>query len=97
MSLGLLTLHLHFAGCSSLKEKRRRLKPLIHRLHREFNISVAEIDHQDLWQRASLGVALVASQAGQLRRVVHSLEKYFEYLDEVVYLRMAVSYLEDPS
>ena len=47
MSLGLLTIHIHIPGCASLKEKRRRLKPLITRLHREFNISVAEIDLQD--------------------------------------------------
>ncbi|MBA4379619.1 MAG: DUF503 domain-containing protein, partial [Anaerolinea sp.] len=34
--IGLLTLHLHLPACASLKEKRGRLKPLIHRLHREF-------------------------------------------------------------
>jgi uncharacterized protein YlxP (DUF503 family) len=44
MSLGLLTIHLHLPGCASLKEKRGRLKPLLTRLHREFNISAAEID-----------------------------------------------------
>ncbi|OQY29775.1 MAG: hypothetical protein B6243_10930, partial [Anaerolineaceae bacterium 4572_5.2] len=39
MSLGLLTLHIQISGCSSLKEKRGRLKPLLARLHREFNVS----------------------------------------------------------
>jgi uncharacterized protein YlxP (DUF503 family) len=41
MSIGILTLEIQLPGCKSLKEKRSRLKPLIARLHREFNVSVA--------------------------------------------------------
>ncbi|NLG72537.1 MAG: DUF503 domain-containing protein [Chloroflexi bacterium] len=74
MSVGLLTLHLEIPGCSSLKEKRSRLKPLIVRLHREFNISVAEVDHLDAWQEAVIACALVSNDAvhtrNSLRRVV---------------------------
>ncbi|MCU0487118.1 MAG: DUF503 domain-containing protein [Anaerolineales bacterium] len=47
MPIGLLSLHLEFPGCASLKEKRSRLKPLLSRLHREFNISTAEMGMQD--------------------------------------------------
>lgn len=97
MHAAALRVELRIPDSHSLKDKRGRLKPVIADLRRQFGVSVAEIDHQDLWQRASLGVALVASQAGQLERVVFSLEKHFEQLDEVSYLRMAVSYLEDPS
>ena len=59
MSIGILTIKIHLPGCSSLKEKRNRLKPLINRLHREFNISVAEIDHLDVWQTSMVACALV--------------------------------------
>ena len=48
--LATLTIHLHLPTCGSLKEKRGRIKPLIARLHREFNVSVAEMDLQDKWQ-----------------------------------------------
>ena len=41
-----LSLHLHLPGCASLKEKRGRIKPLMARLRREFNLSVAEMDLQ---------------------------------------------------
>lgn len=44
MHIGLLTLYLHFPGSFSLKDKRSRVKPLLSRLHREFNVSASEID-----------------------------------------------------
>ncbi len=79
MSIGLLTLHLHLAGCTSLKEKRRRLKPLLHRLHREFNISVAEINNQDSWQEAVIACAIISNDNGHTQRslngIVHWIEK----------------------
>lgn len=78
MSLGLLTLHLSIPGCRSLKEKRSRLKPLITRLHREFNISVAEMDHQDSWQNAVLACALVTSNQAQTHRVLQKVVRWVE-------------------
>jgi uncharacterized protein YlxP (DUF503 family) len=76
MSLGILTLHLHLAGCTSLKEKRRRLKPLIHRLHREFNISVAEVDSQDKWQEAIIACALVSNDNGHTQRSLQDVIRW---------------------
>jgi uncharacterized protein YlxP (DUF503 family) len=79
MSLGLLTLHLHIPGCTSLKEKRSRLKPLLARLHREFNISVAEVDHQDSWQQAVVACALVSSDAVHTRRALQAIPTWVEH------------------
>jgi uncharacterized protein YlxP (DUF503 family) len=76
MSLGLLTLHLHLAGCTSLKEKRRRLKPLIHRLHREFNISVAEVDRQDQWQEAVIACAIISNDNGHTQRSLQDVIRW---------------------
>ncbi|MBN1452408.1 MAG: DUF503 domain-containing protein [Anaerolineales bacterium] len=78
MSLGLLTLHLSLPGCTSLKEKRGRLKPLLARLHREFNVSVAEIDHQDAWQEAIIACALVSNDANYTRRALQQVADWVE-------------------
>jgi uncharacterized protein YlxP (DUF503 family) len=97
MHAAALRVELRIPQAHSLKEKRGALKPLIAELRKRFGVSVAEVDYQDQWQRATLGLAVVAPQLGQLHRLVHSLEKYFENLNGVSYLRMAVSYLEEPT
>jgi hypothetical protein len=68
---------LHLEGCHSLKEKRALLKPLTAALRRTFNVSVAETDHQDLWQRAEIACAAVGSD----RRVV---EETLRAADELI-------------
>jgi hypothetical protein len=78
MALGLLTLQIHLPGCTSLKEKRSRLKPLLARLHREFNISVAEIDRQDAWQETVIACAMVSNHAGQLQRALQNVARWIE-------------------
>jgi uncharacterized protein YlxP (DUF503 family) len=78
MPMGLLTLHVHFPGCSSLKEKRRRLKPLLVRLHREFNISVAEVDHNDIWQDALIACAMVSGDNKHPQRALRKVAVWVE-------------------
>ena len=78
MSIGILSIKIHLPGCSSLKEKRRRLKPLINRLHREFNISVAEIDHLDVWQTSLIACALVSNDHGHTQRCLQSVVQWVE-------------------
>jgi uncharacterized protein len=74
--VGILTIHLHLPGCASLKEKRGRLKPLLNRLHREFNVSVAEMDRQDMWQEAVIACALVNSDAAQVQRSLQTVANW---------------------
>jgi uncharacterized protein len=78
MTLGLLTLQLRLPGCQSLKEKRSRLKPLLARLHREFNISTAELDLQDAWQEALIGCALVSNDAAHTQRALQTVSAWVE-------------------
>ncbi|OGO29292.1 MAG: hypothetical protein A2W33_02695 [Chloroflexi bacterium RBG_16_52_11] len=78
MSIGVLTLHIQLPGCTSLKNKRSRLKPLLARLHREFNISVAEIDHQDAWQEAMIACAVVSNDPNHNRQVLQSITQWIE-------------------
>ena len=76
--VGLLSVELHFPGARSLKDKRTVLRSVKDRL-RKLNVSVAELDHQDLWQRARLGVVVVGrSQAAveqSLDAVVEEIER----------------------
>jgi uncharacterized protein YlxP (DUF503 family) len=60
---------------ASLKAKRGVVKSVIARLRREVNCSVAEVAHQDLWQRAGLGVAVAASSEVGARKVAQQVEK----------------------
>jgi uncharacterized protein YlxP (DUF503 family) len=56
MVVGLLTLEIHLPYARSLKDKRQVLRRLKERLRGRFNVAVAELDHQDTWQRAQIGV-----------------------------------------
>jgi uncharacterized protein YlxP (DUF503 family) len=78
MAVGVLTLHLYIPGCTSLKEKRSRIKPLLARLHKEFNVSTAEIDRQDAWQEAVLGCALISSDAAITQRALQVIPDWIE-------------------
>jgi uncharacterized protein YlxP (DUF503 family) len=78
MTVGLLVVQIHLPGCASLKDKRRRLKPLLHRLHREFNISVSEIDHQDIWQDATIACALVSNGQSHTQRYLQKIIRWIE-------------------
>jgi uncharacterized protein len=72
----LLELHLHFPTSGSLKGKRKELSSLKAQLQRRFGASVAETDHHELWQRATLTAALVGRHAGQLRDRGARVERY---------------------
>lgn len=78
MPVGLLSIHLRIPGCSSLKEKRGRLKPLLARLQREFNVSVAEMDYQDVWQDALIACAVVNSDQATVQRELQHLLGWIE-------------------
>ena len=59
MIVGLLTLDLHIPAANSLKSKRMVIKSLIEKIKNRFNVSVAEVDAQNLWQRSVIGIAYV--------------------------------------
>ncbi|HHY89924.1 MAG TPA: DUF503 domain-containing protein [Chloroflexi bacterium] len=77
-SIGFLTLHLLLPGCRSLKEKRGRLKPLLARLHRDFNISAAEIDRQDIWQETVVGCVVISNDANHSSRLLQQIPETIE-------------------
>jgi len=76
--IGVLTLHLRLPGCASLKEKRGRLKPLLARLHKEFNVSAAEMKLQDKWQETIVACGMVGNDRDQLERSLQTITRWVE-------------------
>ena len=73
-SIGVLTLELRLENSHSLKDKRHVVKGLKDRLRQRFNVAVAEIDYQDLWQRAAVAAVTVASDHTRSEQVLQSVE-----------------------
>ena len=74
-AIGVLTLELRLENSHSLKDKRHVLASLKDRLRNKFNVAVAEIDYQDLWQRAAVAVVTVSSDHVHAEKVLHSVEE----------------------
>ncbi len=75
MIVGIVTWELHLNGCHSLKEKRQIVTSLKDRLHRRFNVSVAETHHQDLWQRAELSCCVVSGTRQHAQEVLGAADR----------------------
>ena len=76
VALGMVELHL--PDVDSLKGKRHVLKGLKERVRARFEVSVAEVDHQDTWQRATLAVAYVSADARHAKEVVSKAMDFIE-------------------
>jgi len=73
--VGVRTWELHLAGCQSLKDKRRVVKSLKDRLHQRFNVSAAEVDHHDAWQRAALACSVVSTERRHAEEVLTACDR----------------------
>ncbi|HYJ33959.1 MAG TPA: DUF503 domain-containing protein [Candidatus Binatia bacterium] len=78
-----MRLELHLPASDSLKAKRSVLNRVKERVRSGFNASVAEVEHQDLWQRATLGVAIVGSAPGALDNVLRDILRAVEREDRL--------------
>ncbi len=93
MVIGVATWELHVNGCQSLKDKRRVLKSLKDRLHQQFNVSVAETGHHELWQRAELTCGVVARDRRHAQEVIGAAERLIAGDGLVRIIDSATSYL----
>lgn len=75
MAVGVLILEIHLPYAHSLKEKRLVVRKIQDRLRARFNVAVAELDHQDLWQRAVVGVVSISSDRKNLESVLQAVER----------------------
>jgi uncharacterized protein YlxP (DUF503 family) len=76
--MAVLSLRLSLPGCASLKEKRGRLQPFLHRLQREFNLSVAEMDRQDQWGQAQIACGMVGNDRAHLERSMQTVRAWVQ-------------------
>ncbi len=75
MVVGVMTWELHLPESHSLKDKRQVLRSLKDRLRARFNVSTAETDHQELWQRAALTVAVVSTERAHAEQVLRDVDR----------------------
>ena len=77
-SIGVLTLDIHIEDAHSLKDKRHVVKGLKDRLRSRFNVSVAEIDAQEMWQRGVVAAVTVSGDRKRAEAVLQSVEREAE-------------------
>ena len=76
MHVAVVRIELHIPAARSLKEKRAVVKPIVEGIRHRFSLSVAETAFQDKWQRAEIGVAVVAPTPGHAQDVVDTVERW---------------------
>jgi uncharacterized protein YlxP (DUF503 family) len=95
MHVGALRIELRIRDVRSLKEKRKVVKSIISDIGRAYPVAVAEVDHQDLWQRADLGVAVVSGSPGHVDRMLTAVQTDLDRRTEIEVLGVTRSYLEE--
>lgn len=78
MFVGVAKVRLHIAENQSLKGKRQVIKPIIARVKNQFNVSIAEIADQDLWQTAELGICCVSADAQHADEMLAKVVAFIE-------------------
>ena len=89
MAVAVTHLTLRLPENGSLKGKRQVIKSIQQRLHNRFNVSVAEVEHNDLWQLAGIDIAAVANSATHAREVCHNAVEY------ITSLRLDIEVIEE--
>lgn len=78
MVVGIARFEIHIPAAGSLKDKRQVVRSLKERIRSRTQASVAEVEHQDLWQRAAIGVAIVSGEGGQVREMLQAVRRLAE-------------------
>lgn len=95
MTIGLLTLEIHIPDARSLKDKRQVLRSLKDRLRAHFNVAVAELEHQDLWQRSRVGVVSISGDDKHLEELLEAIALESERLLGRDLVSREIEYFED--
>jgi uncharacterized protein YlxP (DUF503 family) len=90
-----LVVDLHLPVTDSLKAKRAVITPILEGARRRHRVAVAEVDHQDRWQRSELAFATVASSEAQAREVLDAVERFVWSFPEVEVIAARRSWLDE--
>ncbi len=93
MVVGILYMDLFIPESTSLKIKRSAIKSLKDRIRNRFNVSVAEIDYTDKWQRASLGVTTVSGETKQVESILSNVLDLVQGEPRVELIEKTIQYL----
>ena len=93
MVVGLCTIELFIPGSLSLKDKRQVIHGIKDRLRGKFNLSVAEVDGQDLWQKAILGMACVSNESSHVSQVLEQALNLIKSMPAVEVVRTQLELL----
>ncbi len=96
MKVAAIRIELRIGGAQSLKEKRSVLRSVIEGLRRNVSLSVAEVDHQNSWQRSAIGVAAVARDMAELDRLIDHTRRHFDSQLQCEMVAFTVSHMEEP-
>ena len=78
MHIGVCRVVLRLPGNRSLKEKRRVTRSVIDRVRSRFNVAIAEVEDNDLWQRLTIGISCVSNDGGHANQVLSTVVRYIE-------------------
>lgn len=95
MYVEVLHVEVRIRGMRSLKEKRRVMKRIIADIGRAHPVAIAEVDHQDLWQRADLGIAVISGSPGHVDRMLTTIRRDLDRRTEIEILGTSRSYLPE--
>jgi uncharacterized protein YlxP (DUF503 family) len=90
--VGLLSVELHIPHAQSLKDKRMVLRSVKDRL-KKFNVAVAEVEHQDLWQRAGLGIVAISTTTDHVDRELAAVVDEIERAEPGLIARTEIEFL----
>ena len=92
----MVRLELHIPTSRSLKEKRAVLRPIVEGLRHRFQISVAEVDYQDKWQRTLIGMAVVSDSYSHAVEIVDKVERWVWSKPEIEVTRFETTWMDRP-
>jgi uncharacterized protein YlxP (DUF503 family) len=95
MHAAALRIDLYLRECRSLKAKRSVVRPIVEGLRKRYRVSVSEVEQQDTWQRAVVGVAAVAPSHSHLTEMLHQVERFVWSFPEVEVLRIDRRWIEE--
>lgn len=92
MVVAVLSVELHIPHAQSLKDKRMVLRRVKDRLQK-FNVAVSEVEHQDVWQRAGLGVVAISTTTAHVERELAAAADEIERVEPGLITRTAIEFL----
>jgi uncharacterized protein YlxP (DUF503 family) len=86
MAIGVLSIELSLPGISSLKQKRSQIKPLLIRLHKEFNVSVSEVEFQDKPDNAMIACCMICGDDAPIQQTFSQILRFMESRFPEIYI-----------